>query len=71
MLLSPPASSMVTRPAAHAVAYGDLPLIDRNVISQAEQVFQEISDAYGAYQFSRASKAMAAASLHGHVVMTA
>jgi isoleucyl-tRNA synthetase len=45
-------------PASDAVSYDELPLIDRYIISRAEDVFAQITEAYESYAFSRATRTM-------------
>eukprot|EP00929_Paragymnodinium_shiwhaense_P118610 TRINITY_DN90523_c0_g1_i1.p1 TRINITY_DN90523_c0_g1~~TRINITY_DN90523_c0_g1_i1.p1 ORF type:complete len:1072 (-),score=311.55 TRINITY_DN90523_c0_g1_i1:209-3424(-) len=45
-------------PATDAVAYADLPLLDRRVIRQAETVVKQMTELYDTYTFSQATKAL-------------
>lgn len=43
-------------PAKDAIAYSDLPLLDRHVIHGAEEVFEQMTEMYDSYNFSQAMK---------------
>jgi len=45
-------------PSTQSVAYSSLPLLDRHIIAQAEEVFEQMTEFYNSYSFSRATKAL-------------
>jgi len=47
-------------PTTDAVAYAELPLLDRYIIKKAESVFTIMTEAYEEYSFSRATSALVA-----------
>lgn len=45
-------------PVEDSIAYADLPLLDQHIIHQAEDTFDQMTQAYSTYAFGRATKAL-------------